>query len=312
MIETKNLTKIYNHNVVVDHVNLSVKKGEIISILGPNGAGKSTIFNLLTTLVKADEGKAYINDIDVFNKPVSIKTKIGVVPQEYAFYDELTATENLVFFGSMHGYSKSKLMKDAVKILQKLGLGDRSDKTRNYSGGMKRRLNVGIALIMNPDIYFMDEPSAGLDPQTKHTVWNYLKELRKAGKTIVLTTHDMVEAELLSDRVYFINEGKIIAEGTPNYLKKTFGEHHKLEIVFKEEKGINKFKGKIESSTFLKKILIDPPRKMCLYFDGGILNFIKLLQEKIVDDTDEIEYITFRETSLEDVFLNLTGRRLEQ
>ncbi|MHA2095372.1 MAG: ABC transporter ATP-binding protein, partial [Candidatus Hodarchaeales archaeon] len=187
-IKTENLTKIYNKTVVVDHLNLGVNKGEIICLLGPNGAGKSTILKMLTTLLKPDEGTAFINGYDIVKEQNEVRKNISFAPQELVFYEELTALENLVFFGMMQGKQKKHLIKESKAILDKLGLLERTDKVKNFSGGMKRRLNLAINLIMDTEILFLDEVTAGLDPQSQHTVWELLRELKNSQKTIVLTT----------------------------------------------------------------------------------------------------------------------------
>ncbi|UCG00337.1 MAG: ATP-binding cassette domain-containing protein [Candidatus Heimdallarchaeota archaeon] len=310
-IETSNLTKIYGDNVVVDHLEITVNKGELVSILGPNGAGKTTLIKILTTILKPDEGVALINGKDVL-KDLTIKSIIGTVPQDYVYYEELTAKENLVFFGMMHGFSKKELNLKADQILEKLGLGNRKDKTKNFSGGMKRRLNIAIAFVMQPDILFLDEPTAGLDPQAKHVVWDYIKELKKDGKTIILTTHDMNEAEMLSDRVLIIDNGKIIAKGAPKSLKEKYSDENILEVVFVHEEKAHEFKKSVELLDFLKQVFIEGEKKVNIYFNGGIINFIKILQEEVINDVTELESISLRQTTLEDVFLHLTGRRLRE
>lgn len=311
-IETNNLTKIYDNIVVVDHLEIVVKKGELVSILGPNGAGKTTLIKILTTVLKPDEGRAFINGKDVLKDTETIRSIIGTVPQDYVFYKELSAKENLVFFGSMHSFSKKQLEFEADQILEKLGLGNRKDKTKNFSGGMKRRLNIAIAFVMQPDILFLDEPTAGLDPQAKHIVWDYIKELKEDGKTIVLTTHDMNEAEMLSDRVLIIDNGKIIAGGTPKTLKENYSDENILEVAFVHKEKAHEFKKSIEILDFLKQVFIEGENKVNIYFNGGIINFIKILQEELINDITELESISLRQTTLEDVFLQLTGRRLRE
>ncbi len=310
-IKTNNLTKIYNNTIVVNHLQINVDRGELVSILGPNGAGKTTLIKILTTILKPDQGTALINGIDVLHDAKIVKEVISIVPQEYVFYEELTARENLIFFGIMHGFPKRELKLEADKILEKLGLEERRDKTKNFSGGMKRRLNIAIALIMKPEILFLDEPTAGLDPQAKHCVWDYIMELKRNGKTIVLTTHDMHEAETLSDRVLIIDNGKIIAEGTPERLKEEYSEKNILEVVFIEKENTLKFKHSIESLDFIKQVSIEDENKVNLFFDGCIINFIKILQREVIKNVNELESMNLRQTTLEDVFLHLTGRRLK-
>ena len=310
IIETQDLTKIYDGNAVVDHLNFQVTEGELLSLLGPNGAGKSTTINMLTTILKPDDGTALIKGFDIKKNKKQIREIIGVTPQELVFYDELTARENLVFFGQMHYIPKKQLKVEAEKILEKLGLAERRDKSKNFSGGMKRRLNMAINMIMNPEILFLDEPTAGLDPQARHVVWDYIGEVKQQGRTIILTTHDMHEAEILSDRVIIIDNGKIIAVGTPDELKEKYSERNVLEIKFKDDSKIEDLKEKLKPLEFVKEILVNEDKSASIFFDGGIINFTKILNQEIVTDVKELEMMNLRQNTLEDVFLKLTGRRL--
>jgi len=310
IIETKNLTKKYNGNIVVDHLNFQVKEGELVSLLGPNGAGKSTTIHMLTTVLKPDEGTALIKQHDIRKDKMKVRAIIGVTPQELVFYEELSARENLIFFGQMHDIPKEKLRVDAEQILEKLGLAERRDKAKNFSGGMKRRLNIGINMIMDPEILFLDEPTAGLDPQARHVVWDYIEEVKKQGRTIILTTHDMHEADILSDRVIIIDNGKIIAEGTPEVLKEKYSERNVLEIKYKDNSKLEGLKEKIEPLEFVKEVLINMDKSASIFFSGGIINFTEILNQDIVTDVRDLEMMNLRQNTLEDVFLKLTGRRL--
>ncbi len=312
IIETQNLTKKYNGNIVVDHLNFQVKKGELVSLLGPNGAGKSTTINMLTTILKPDEGTARIKKHDIRKDKMRIRAIIGVTPQELVFYEELSARENLIFFGQMHDIPKEKLQVDAELILEKLGLAERKDKAKNFSGGMKRRLNIGINMIMDPEILFLDEPTAGLDPQARHVVWDYIEEVKKQGRTIILTTHDMHEADFLSDRVIILDNGKIIAEGTPEALKEKYSERNVLEIKYKDNSKLEGLKEKLKPLEFVKEILLNQDKSASIFFSGGIMNFTEILNQDIVTDVKELEMMNLRQNTLEDVFLKLTGRRLRE
>jgi ABC-2 type transport system ATP-binding protein len=312
IIETKDLTKIYDGKTVVDHLNFQVKKGELLSLLGPNGAGKSTTISMLTTVLRPDGGTALINNLDIQKDKMKIRAIIGVTPQELVFYDELTARENLIFFGQMHGIPKTQLKNHAEILLQKLGLAERYDRSRKFSGGMKRRLNIAINMIMDPQILFLDEPTAGLDPQARHIVWDYIHEVKKAGNTIILTTHDMHEAEILSDRVIIIDNGKIIAEGTPEALKAKYSEKNILELKFNNESKIKILQEKLKLLEFVKDILIHEDKSVSVFFDGGMLNFTKILNSGFISDVTELESMSLRQNTLEDVFLKLTGRRLRE
>ena len=311
-LKTENLTKIYNKTIVVDHLNLQVNKGEILCLLGPNGAGKSTILKMLTTLVKPDEGTAYINGYNIIKERTQVKKSISFAPQELVFYEELSALENLVFFGIMQGKQRKQLFKEANVILDKLGLIERKDKVKNFSGGMKRRLNLAINLIMDTEILFLDEVTAGLDPQSQHSVWSLLGELRNNNKTIILTTHDMNEAETLSDRVLIIDEGKIIAEGTSESLKKKFCNENTLKIVSDQKLIGQEFITKIEELEFVKNIVDNNDGSISIFFAGGIKNLVKILHQEVYSDLGEIKELNLRQSTLEDVFLILAGRRLNQ
>jgi ABC-2 type transport system ATP-binding protein len=309
-VRAENLTKIYNEKIVVDNLSFQVKKSEIVSLLGPNGAGKSTTIKILSTLLKPDKGNAFINGHSVLNDKIDVKKSISITPQELVFYEELNAIENLIFFGMMQGLKKERLNEESERILSRVGLSERKDKVKNFSGGMKRRLNLAINLIMDTEVLFLDEPTAGLDPQSQHVVWEIFLKLRKEGKTIILTTHDMHEAEILSDRVLIINNGRIIAEGTPNALKDKYSIQNILEIVFKDNHPFQDIKEKIDSFDFVEDLVIDP-NKVTIFFDGGIINLTKILNQQIITDVAEIENMSLRQATLEDVFLNLTGRRLQ-
>jgi ABC-2 type transport system ATP-binding protein len=311
-LKTENLTKIYNKTIVVDHINLHVNKGEILCLLGPNGAGKSTILKMLTTLVKPDEGTAFINGYNIIKERTQVKKSISFAPQELVFYEELSALENLVFFGMMQGKQRKQLVKEANMILDKLGLIERTDKVKNFSGGMKRRLNLAINLIMDTEILFLDEVTAGLDPQSQHSVWSLLSELRNNNKTIILTTHDMNEAETLSDRVLIIDEGKVIAEGTSESLKKKFCNENTLKIVSGQNLIGQEFITKIEALEFVKNIVDNKDGSISIFFAGGIKNLVKILHQEVYSDLGEIKELNLRQSTLEDVFLILAGRRLNQ
>ncbi|MHA1983881.1 MAG: ABC transporter ATP-binding protein [Candidatus Hodarchaeales archaeon] len=309
-IKVKNLTKKFEENLVIQNINLSANKGELLGILGPNGAGKSTLIKILSTILKPDSGNAYINEISVIKNPAEVKTKISVVPQEYVFYQELTARENLIFFGAMHQRPKKDLIKDTETILSRLGLSNRKDKTKNFSGGMKRRLNIAISLVMGTEIIFLDEPTTGLDPQAKHAVWEYIMELKNQNKTIILLTHDMFEAEILCDRIIILDNGSIIANGSPHELIQKFSKTYALELTFKQKAFLTKFFESFGSSEDQKFVTLEDENKINLYFDSGFSDFVKIVQEKHFVDLDKLESINLRQTTLEDIFLHLTGRRL--
>ncbi|MHA1970136.1 MAG: ABC transporter ATP-binding protein [Candidatus Hodarchaeales archaeon] len=311
-LKTENLTKSYNKTVVVDHLTLHVNKGEIVCLLGPNGSGKSTILKMLTTLLKPDEGTAYIYGFDIVKEQDKVRKSISYAPQELVFYEELTALENLVFFGMMQEKQKKQLVKEAKVILEKLGLIERTDKVKNFSGGMKRRLNLAINLIMDTEILFLDEVTAGLDPQSQHTVWKLLRELKNNDRTIILTTHDMNEAETLSDRVLIMDEGKIIASGTSESLKGRFCNENTLEIVSDQKLIIQELIKQIKSLEYVKNIVYNNDGMISIFFAGGIKNLVKILNQEKFSDLTMIKELNLRQSTLEDVFLILAGRNFNK
>ncbi|PWI46872.1 hypothetical protein CEE45_14650 [Candidatus Heimdallarchaeota archaeon B3_Heim] len=208
--------------------------------------------------------------------------------------------------------TKKKLEREAKVILDRLGLIERTDRVKNFSGGMKRRLNLAINLIMDTEVLFLDEVTAGLDPQSQHTVWELLRELKNNHQTIILTTHDMNEAETLSDRVLILDEGKIIADGTSESLKERFCEENTLEIVSDQKMIIQELIKQIESLDFVKNIVNDNDLKISIFFAGGIKNLVKILHQEIYSDLGEIKELNLRQSTLEDVFLILARRRLNQ
>ena len=218
-ITINNLTKKYDDKTAVDNLNLVVEKGELFGLLGPNGAGKTTTINILCGLVKPTSGSAQVYGYDVQKDTEKVKEQIGVCIQETAIYPYLTGKENLELFGNLHTMDKKTLQARRDMLLSKMGLTDDAKrKTSKYSGGMKRRLSLALALIHDPEIAFLDEPTVAMDPQSRHAVWDLIKELKNNGKTIILTTHYMEEAEDLCDRVGIIDHGKLIALGNPKEL----------------------------------------------------------------------------------------------
>ena len=218
-ITVENLIKKFEDVTAVDGINLQVKKGELFGLLGPNGAGKTTTINVLCGLIKPTSGTAKVGGYDVQKETEKVKTLIGVCPQETAIYPYLTGAENVELFGDLHTMNKETLKARRDMLLEKMGLTeDAKRRSEKYSGGMKRRLSLILALIHNPQIAFLDEPTVAMDPQSRHAVWDFIKELKKEDRTIILTTHYMEEAEELCDRVGIIDHGKLIALGAPQEL----------------------------------------------------------------------------------------------
>ena len=309
IIETKNLTKKYNGFFAVKNLNLKIRKGEVFGFLGPNGARKTTSIKMLTGILKPTKGEILINGKNVSS---TIKEKIGLCPQDIVIWDSLTCEENLKLIGEMYGVEKNVLNERTKKLLKDLLL---TEKTKSLagslSGGMKRRLNLGMALVHEPDIVVLDEPSAGLDPQSRLVLWDYINSLSKnEGKTIILTTHFMEEADRLSDRVAIMDKGELLVLDTPKNLKKKLGKGDVMEIKLSRsemnEKAlemISTIDGVEEAKEIRGMIVVralDAMRKLPMIIDA-----LKELDTEITDTS-------IRHNTLEDVFISLTGRGLRE
>ncbi len=313
MIEIKDLKKHFREVNAVDGVSIKIKKGELFSILGPNGAGKTTLVRMLTTVLTPTSGDAIIKGHSILKGKDEIVKIIGVCPQEITIYEVLRAEENVEFVASMHGISRKEAREKAKKLLEKFGIAGRKDWSKNFSGGMQRRLNLAMALVFDPEILFLDEPTAGLDPQARRLVWDFIQDLKKEDITIILMTHDMVEADSLSDRVAILDQGKVIALGTPTELKEKYGSDNVLEVSFFEQDDLEIAKKNLEQISFAtnwKEISRKERNILLISFQGGLKILVQILQQGIINNINEVENMKFRQNSLEDVFLNLTGRRL--
>ena len=226
------LSKNYEKVKALDNLSLQIQQGELFGLLGPNGAGKTTVINILCGLLKPTSGTASVCGHDVQKEQTKIRDRIGVCTQETAVYPYLSGAENIDLFGNLYAMDKETLTRRRTMLLSKMGLAeDARRRASKYSGGMKRRLSVILALIHDPEIAFLDAPTVAMDPQSRHAVWDFLKELKQQGKTIILTTHYMEEAETLCDRVGIIDHGKLIALGTPKELTANY-KARDLEDVF--------------------------------------------------------------------------------
>lgn len=223
-IEVRDLVKTFGSARAVDGLTLSVRRGESLGFLGPNGAGKTTTIRILSTLAAPTSGSVAVLGLDPVRDSARLRGRIGVVPQELALYDGLTARENLEFFGRMHGLDPQRLVERADRALDEAGLADRAgDRVETYSGGMKRRLNIVASLLHEPELVFLDEPTVGIDPQSRNHVFELVDRLRAAGTTLVYTTHQLGEVERLCDRIVILDRGRTIAAGTFDELRRGFG-----------------------------------------------------------------------------------------
>jgi ABC-2 type transport system ATP-binding protein len=233
-ISIKNLVKRYDDVTAVDGLSFDVEEGEIFGLLGPNGAGKSTTINILSGLLEPTSGSATVLGFDVQREPGKVKERIGVCPQEPAFFPYLTGRENIELMGNLQGMQKEKLRERTDWLLDQVGLGATSSRRAGkYSGGMVRRTSLAMALVHDPEVAFLDEPTVGLDPQSRRATWGLIEDLKERGRTVILTTHYIEEAEALSDRVGIIDHGKLIALDTPQVLMEEYGAENLEEVFIK-------------------------------------------------------------------------------
>ncbi|MGE7920488.1 ATP-binding cassette domain-containing protein [Viridibacillus sp. NPDC093762] len=308
MIEVVDLTKTYKKVNVVDHVNLYIEPGEIVGLLGPNGAGKSTAIAMISTLIKPSKGDVLLHQKSVINDQSSLREVLGVVPQEIALYSDLTARENLHFFGSIHKMPKDKLKERIEIVLQEIGLQDENKKlVKHYSGGMKRRLNIGVALLHEPEYLIMDEPTVGIDPQSRNHILETVKKLNERSNTaIIYTSHYMEEVEFLCDRIYIIDKGRVIASGTKEEIK----------TILSSEKTV-RLKLEKPSKLLVEDLTLNPMLSNILAKDAEITftvakdtNFLPMILTLCDQHHVALNSFQIEEPSLEDVFLHLTGRAL--
>ena len=309
IIAVEDLVKRYNGFVAVDGVSFDIKRGEIFGLLGPNGAGKSTIISILCCLLKATSGRVVIDGFDIGRNANNIKKIIGVVPQEISLYHTLTARENLRFYGRIYGLSGKTLKNRIEALLEMVGLTDRADDLlEGYSGGMKRRINIAAALLHNPRILFLDEPSTGVDPQSRRRIYDTIQDLNRQGTTVLLTTHQMEDAEKLCHRIAILDKGKLIALDTLEGLLTLVGESDIIQVMAKE----------IPPASVESIRQIDEVQKVSM--DGGSMT-IQLVRgreslagivDRLISGGAKVESISIREPDLETLFLHLTGTRLRR
>lgn len=305
-IKTNNLVKQFPKKRAVDGISLQVKRGEIYGILGPNGAGKTTFLRMLATLTKITDGQAEIFGYDVAKEASDVRRLIGLTGQYATVDEELTALENLVIFGRLNGLKKKDAQERALELLAQFSLMDAKDRAiKEFSGGMRRRLDLAVSLITKPPLIFLDEPTTGLDPITRGKMWDVIRQLVKEGSTILLTTQYLDEADQLADRIAIINHGKLVNEGTSNELKAQLGETY-FEIQLEDTQEIDR------TADFLQTKVSDPIMRLP---DRGSLaikiNDTKAMTQLLVDlgtQGIDVKEFSVRKPTLDEVFLELTNR----
>ncbi len=309
ILEVRDLVKNYGDLTAVNGISFDVKEGEIFSLLGPNGAGKTTTISILSTLFSPTSGEATVCGHSVTKEPMAVKKVLGVVPQEIALYENLSAMENLKFWGQMYGLSGKALSNRIDEVLVQIDLKDRAkERIKTYSGGMKRRVNIGVGLLHKPRLLFMDEPTVGIDPQSRRAILESVKELNRMGMTILYTTHYMEEAQELSDRVGIIDHGELIALGTQEELTAQVGEMDTLILHLGENEdpvhlaeALSSLQGVLQANPTDHEVAIVTPSA-------------EELLAPVVSRSNElgvkIHSVDMQEPNLEAVFLHLTGRAL--
>jgi ABC-2 type transport system ATP-binding protein len=306
-IEVKNLHKAFGQLKAVEGVSFNVEKGEIFSLLGPNGAGKTTILSMLSCLLRPDEGDALVMGHSIQKDQMGVKSTLGVVPQDIALYEDMSARENLVFWGRMYGLRGAVLKTRVDEVLEVIGLTDRAkDRVGKYSGGMKRRVNIGVALLHKPQVIFMDEPTVGIDPQSRRNILDSVVTLKNQGMTVLYTTHYMEEAQELSDHIAIMDHGRIIASGTNQDLVKIVGELDRITVTLNAEPGrvIDVWK----SVKGVKQVTVENGSLAILADDSN--QVLPRLFETAATGSVRILTVAIQEPNLESVFLHLTGRAL--
>ena len=319
MIEIKNLVKKYKNIIAVDNTNLKINDNEIFGLLGPNGAGKTTLIHILATLIKPSSGTAIINRYDIINEPSKVRSSIGIVFQAPSSDDILTGYENLKIHSFLYNVDSHIREKRISDVLELVGLTNRkNDQVKKYSGGMRRRLEIARGLLHKPKVIFLDEPTLGLDPNSRESMWKYIKRLVDEEKiTIILTTHYMEEADLLCNRIGFIDKGKIIALNSPSKLKANIGgEIINLKIENKEMDNIEKIMDLIKKFDFVHRVENFETKgekgKIAVYVDNASNNLPIIMKviNKMLNEID-ISSVDYRRPTLNDVFLKFTGRHIE-
>lgn len=309
IVSVSGLVKKYGDFTAVKGISFDVQEAEIFSLLGPNGAGKTTTISMLSTLFTPTQGDATIGGFSITKAPMEVRRLIGVVPQDLALYDDLTARENLSFWGQMYNLNGKELKARSDEVLEQIGLTDHANqRVRTFSGGMKRRVNIGVGLLHKPRLLFMDEPTVGIDPQSRRAILDSVKALNKAGITVLYTTHYMEEAQELSNRVGIIDHGEMIALGTQAELTRQVGQYEALVLHISEmddtdalSKALAKVEGVVKADVIDHTITIITPDA-----ESALAPVITCANEHNI----KIHSVDIQEPNLEAVFLHLTGRAL--
>jgi len=306
IIETHDISKVYDDFTAVNSINLKVPKNSVYGVLGPNGAGKTTLISMLCTILHPSSGTATVNGYDVMKNSKEVRQSIGVVFQSRALDDILTGREHLEMHAALYGVPMDLRKQRIEEVLDLIALGDKADEyTKTYSGGMKRRLEIGRGLIHHPKILFLDEPTLGLDPQTRENIWEYIQKLNETEDiTVLMSTHYMEEADKLCDEIAIINHGQIITADSPKNLKRDL----KADVITIKVDNQEKFVKHAEKLDFIKNIIVADSEIKMMVEQGE--NLVATIVNFANDNDILVKSIELEHPNLEDVFINLTGKRI--
>ncbi len=306
MIQLKSLTKIYRAVKAVHGVDLSIERGLIFGLLGPNGAGKSTTISMISTFLKPTSGRVLYKGVDVAKQPKLVRPHIGIVPQEIALHQSLSGLDNLKFWGSAYGLKGARLKRRIADVAQIIGIDERlKDVVSTYSGGMQRRLNIGAALLHEPELLIMDEPTVGIDPQSRNHILEAVKQLNARGVTIIYTSHYMEEVEAICGKIAIMDKGKVIAEGAPAELQANFAEKCTIKVVFKGRG--DQMIAQLSEHSAVSGVMAHGDQLTILCDSALLAKDVFAIAEKT---SVEIVDIDIEQPNLESAFLKLTGKAL--
>jgi len=306
-IQVTNLHRAFGEIKAVQGVSFDVQSGEIFGLLGPNGAGKTTTISMLATLLRPDEGDAFVMGHSIRRDPMAVKSVLGMVPQEIALYEDLSARENLTFWGKMYGLRGAGLRQRVNEVLELIGLSDRANgRVGTFSGGMKRRVNIGVALLHKPEVIYMDEPTAGIDPQSRRNILDSVVTLKNQGMTVLYTTHYMEEAQELCNHIAIMDHGRVMACGTHEELVRLVGEQTRIDLTLNAEAG--RVLEAWRAAEGVSRVSTENGQITVLVEDSNAV--LPRLFEAATRLSTRITSVDIREPNLEAVFLHLTGRAL--
>jgi ABC-2 type transport system ATP-binding protein len=310
LIEVRDVKKYYDDRVVVNGLSFEVKKGEVFGLLGPNGAGKTTTISMMSAQLEMSSGTILVNGLDNRTDSFKVKSIVGIVPQDISLYSVLSANDNLKFFGALYGLKRKELKKKVGWILDLVGLTDRANEPiKNYSGGMKRRINIAAALLHSPEIVFMDEPTVGIDPQSRNRIYELIQTLKEQGMTIIYTTHYMEEATMLCDRIAIVDNGELIEYGTTEELiAKVHGGI--LELIMESEEEIISIINAISNLSCIISVYPSDNRVSIIINDAQ--EAFGTIMQRLKEKSIHVVGMNMKPPTLETLFIHLTGKDLRE